>query len=498
MRFNYVTRYAFYVMRYKTRQKLFILFVLIFFIITPLIILHAVGYRITLSWPIKFNQILQKTGMFIINTKPKGAIIYLNNKPQQLFFKKYFSKTESYLKTPDKIQNLLPGEYDVQLKLRGHWSWKKKLNIYPGQTTYIEEVYLLKKELPVQIFYTAIQKIAVSPNKKYSAILNNNQQITILDLDNELQILTWPQAQDKVYPVKFASQVFNRAKFFCWSPDSQKILVNNNIIDLKNTKQSLDLNKLIGQNIENIKWNENNYNQLYYQYKNSINLFDFSNNKSAILMNGEKYLDYLIKDDYLFLITQIDEHDNDDINKTIKFQTFSLKEKKIIQEIDLPYSPQYELLNERHKLLNLYDNKHKILYLIDPLANFSSLKKIINNIKYIQWVDDKKLLYANDFEVWLLDMDCDGEINRTSNKNLLTRISEQITNIFWHPNNNYVFYSTDKTINVIELNTVGNKRNIIELIKFDKIDSIFLNANGDILYFNAKIGNQEGLYKLAI
>ncbi|MFH0973105.1 MAG: hypothetical protein V1768_03935 [Patescibacteria group bacterium] len=134
-------------MRYKTRQKLFILFVLIFFIITPLIILHAVGYRITLSWPIKFNQILQKTGMFIINTKPKGAIIYLNNKPQQLFFKKYFSKTESYLKTPDKIQNLLPGEYDVQLKLRGHWPWKKKVKYLSRTNNLYRRSLFIKKRI---------------------------------------------------------------------------------------------------------------------------------------------------------------------------------------------------------------------------------------------------------------------------------------------------------------------------------------------------------------
>lgn len=108
----------------------------------------------------------------------------------------------------------------------------------------------------------------------------------------------------------------------------------------------------------------------------------------------------------------------------------------------------------------------------------------------MQWINDNKLLYSNDFEIWLYDLN-------NHKKTILTRISEPITGIIWHPSNNYVIYSTDKSINIIELDE-REKRNITELICLDKISSLNLSQKGDILYFMAKIGNQEGLYKLAI
>ena len=112
-------------MTLKTRRLLYISFILAFLIITSSLILYATGYRIKLTWPIDFNQTFQKTGMFIFDTEPHGAKIYLNKKPQELFFKKIFTREESFIKTPTKIKNLLPGEYDITLELEGYWPWRK-------------------------------------------------------------------------------------------------------------------------------------------------------------------------------------------------------------------------------------------------------------------------------------------------------------------------------------------------------------------------------------
>ena len=127
--------------------------------------------------------------------------------------------------------------------------------------------------------------------------------------------------------------------------------------------------------------------------------------------------------------------------------------------------------------------------MLDPFYPVKPLYESLSNIKLTKWISDKKLLYANDFEIWLLDLN-------NHKKTLLTRISQEITNIFWHPSNNYVVYTTDQTVNIIELDD-REKRRITEIVKFEQIKWPFLKA-GDTLYFYTKIGNQEGLYKLAI
>ena len=87
--------------------------------------------------------------------------------------------------------------------------------------------------------------------------------------------------------------------------------------------------------------------------------------------------------------------------------------------------------------------------------------------------------------------------NKNGKKILLTRISEPLSEVIWHPNNNNIIYVTKKSVNVIELDD-REKYNITKLIELEKIERPILNKKGDILYFSAKIGNQEGIYKLYI
>lgn len=472
----------------KIRRFLFIFFIIAFLVITPWLSLYAAGYKIELNWPLNFKKTLQKTGMFVLNTSPRNAKIFIDNKPSQLFFKKYFNKEQSYLTTPAKIKNILPGEYDVRLELPGYWPWGKKLTIQPGQSTYAEDIYLFKKDLPLQIISMAsanknfsripIRKIDQSPNKKYFLVLNE-EKITILEINNNNLII--------IPLVSLGDQIKSDSPIL-WSPDNEKVLVGKIIFNLKDKNDLIYLDKLIGKDADNLKWDKNNPNRLYYQYADSINYFDLNTKSKKTLIKGKEYLDHLIKNDYIFFISQA--------SKIVKLEGIALKTGETVKEIELPSSPQYKFINNDHNLINVYDAKHQLLYLLDPLAPVNPLKEIINNIKYTYWINNNKLLYANDFEIWLLDMDNNWPLAKTGKK-ILTRISEPITDVLWHPSKNYIIYSTNKTINIIELDE-REKRNITELIKLDEIYSPSLSPKGDILYFGAKIGQQEGLYKLEI
>ena len=99
------------------------------------------------------------------------------------------------------------------------------------------------------------------------------------------------------------------------------------------------------------------------------------------------------------------------------------------------------------------------------------------------------MLYINDFEIWLYNL-------QTRNKTLITRISETINGAILHPSKDYIIYSTRGTINAIELDE-REKRNSTELIKFDSIDSFKLSPD-NVLYFLGGIGNSQGLYKFLI
>jgi len=453
-------------MSLTTRRILYILFIIAFLTITPMVIFYAAGYKFNLSGA-KF----QRTGTFIFDTKPKGAKIFINDKPQQTFFKKYFAKEKSFVTTPTKIKNLLPDEYEIKFELDNYWLWQKKLTIYPGASTYAEDVYLFKQSLPILLLSDEINNSQLSPDKNKLAILTG-KQIKIVNLTNDEQTtLPYHQLSTSTYS---------------WAPSSKKLLLNKTVLNIDNVEEKTDLGDYIKTEISKPKWDYTSDDKLYHQNKNNINSFALATKANKIILNNQSQVlvsDYLVKNDYLYLINQI--------SNTTNLNIFQINSGKLIKKINLPGSNNYYFINATHQLLNLYDQDHQILYLIDPFSLFySPLQETINNIKYTYWVNDDKLLYANDFEVWLFDIEHNKKI-------LLTRISQTITGIIWHPSNNYIIYSTDTTINTIELDE-REKHNITEIIKLDKIAFPVLNQKGNTLYFYAKIGNQEGLYKLAI
>jgi hypothetical protein len=417
--------------------------------------LYAAGYRLG-----KNGLSIQRTGMFIIDSKPKGAKILIDGKLQKTWSISMFNESKG-ITTPAKIKNLLPGEYELKIEMDGYWSWQKKLTINPGASTFAENIYLFKNDLPIQVAPADMASIHLSPNKN-QAVIFSDDLITFLNLTDESQ--------------KTTKRNNLTEKNILWSEDQNKIIIDNYLYNLADLTSIIDLKK-ITPNSFNYKWNGNT---LYYQDKNSIYQLEPSNLAKKIVSN-KIFNDYLIKNNYLYLIIKT--------NQAINLEVVDITTNENIKSINLPGSGNYSFINVEQNLLNLYDNNHKTLYLIDPMSAYEPLVEIINNVKTTHWNDSSNLLYTNDFEIWLYNLG-------TKNKTLITRISDIINNAVLHPSKDYIIYSTDKTINTIELDERG-KKNITELIKFDSINSFIL-INADTIYFPGKIGNSKGLYKFLI
>lgn len=443
-------------MTLKVRRILSLTFILLFLMVTPAIVLYAAGFKLS-----KNGFFIQKTGMFIIDSNPRGAKIFIDGKVQKNFIGSLFNKN-SFIATPAKIKNLLPGEYDLALELNGYLSWQKKLTVNPGASTFAEDIYLFKNGLPVQIFPAKIESINLSPEKNQALILSAGQFI-FFNLADETKKSTGQKSL---------------GKNIAWSLDGQRLVIDNYLYNLNDLKVKVDLSKLT-PDIFNYKWSNNS---LFFQDKASIYRLDSANLPIKII-GHKKFNDFLIKDRYLYLINKSES--------TANLEVVNIASGEQIKSISLPASANYSFVKEEQALLNLYDKARKILYLIDPLtAYYSPLVEVINNVKTAFWANDNNLLYAGDYEIWLYNL-------ATKKKTLITRVSDTINHAVMHPNKNYIIYSTDQAINAIELDERG-KRNIAELVRFDLIDSFALNAKGDILYFTGKIGKAKGLYKLLI
>lgn len=459
-------------MTIATRRFLYIAFILAFSIITPWVISYAAGYQLSfsLSKPLQF----QKTGMLILNSSPDQAMIYLNGNIQQIFSKKYFGKifgsNQSYILTPAKIKNLLPGEYDVRLEKDGYWLWQKKLTVKGGESTYAEDVYLFKNNLPFLI---------ADGEVKNSLLTSDGKRLITLTIDN-LFITNTSDDTTKKIALKITADNFSL------SPDEKRLIIGNFVYDIDGDAEPISLAGSVGQDALNFQWNKTANDKIIYISSSNngsqntlkeVNLTDLS---IRHIIATEKIENYFIKDGIIYIINAIGNQ------KRIYIYD---SEHVRLTDFELSKSDDYSFINSNNNLINLFNNRQKTLYLINPKNKFQ-IEEIINNVSFASWINNNKLLYGNDFEIWIYDM-------QYNQKSLLTRVSSSIQKAMLHPSDNYIIFVTENTIKTIELDD-REKRNITELFKLEKISNPQLNSTGDMLYFGGKIGNQEGLYKLSI
>src|SRR3989338_8029730 len=114
------------------RRILFSLFVLLFVFSAVILLFYASGYRYHAG-----KKIIEKTGKLIVETQPGGARVSLSGAPQQ-----------SSLQTPAGISSLLSGEYELLIEKDGYFSVSKRISITPGVSTVINNIVLIKKNVP--------------------------------------------------------------------------------------------------------------------------------------------------------------------------------------------------------------------------------------------------------------------------------------------------------------------------------------------------------------
>lgn len=108
------------------RKVVFYLFLLLYVVVTPLVILYALGYQIRPGQ----QQALVRTGLIALGTSPEGARVFLGSSRYRW-------------KTPTVLRDLRPGDYTIRLTLRNHQPWTAPVRVEGEKATVLDHVLLL-------------------------------------------------------------------------------------------------------------------------------------------------------------------------------------------------------------------------------------------------------------------------------------------------------------------------------------------------------------------
>jgi len=112
----------------KLRKIFFYLFLMIYIVFCPFVILYALGMRVNTN-----TKSIQKTGIISVSTIPAEADVTLNQR--------HFPK-----KTPTIIRNLPPGNYSLTLSLKNYLPWEKILTVKEEKATMAENILLIPQK----------------------------------------------------------------------------------------------------------------------------------------------------------------------------------------------------------------------------------------------------------------------------------------------------------------------------------------------------------------
>lgn len=452
-------------MKNHTRHILFYLAIAIFVTLAPGLVLYSLGYRF--DWQAK---LVRKVGMIIIETQPKEARVYLNNK---LVGKQ----------SPVKIKNLLPGDYTVRVEQEGFFSWEKKLTVKSQEVNWANHVLLVKKEWPEEILTKNSSKyFSVSPDNEMLAYLPESEKkkgIWIKKLKKPLAP-TKNNDEEKIFPnnldaftknnninsINFANINFSddgKNILFSWTIDTGK--VQHGIINIEE-RNVLYLSDLFGAEIKNIKLHNNN---IYFLNQNQLKRTDFSAKKAEIVKPN--IIDYVFYKENLFYL------------KSINGEVIVINDANNSKQIGkIGKTNQAELKIGPLGYLAYNDQQNNKLYI-----NINGDQKEISDNKILNFTWSKsgaKLLFHTALEVWMYYINTNEKIIHpeylSNQTNLITRISKNISGIDFF-NSEHGLYLSNGRLNLFEFDD-RDKRNINE-INLKILENSAPIINNNTIYF---------------
>jgi len=359
-----------------------------------------------------------------LKAEPRQVEVYLNDgleKKTDLFFGSAL------------IKNLLPQNYNIEVKKEGYLSWKKNLEVKEKEVTEIKSVFLAPSQVRFNLLINNVQKAWFSPDGKKIAIKEASQgngwSLKLYDLEKNL----------KSHLIKERDVSSKGAELLGieWDNDSKKIYLNAGakeqekrfFLELEKPSPVLKETNL-PRPLQGILAAESHDNNNYYL-----------DNLGFVLRNGTS--------------------SEAKINKT----PFPVRAET---EYRLRTFDNFVFLQESGSLY-LFNKEN------DSWEKF--LEKT-NDVKLSP--DKKKLAIFSDSEIWIFFLKNTDEqpLKKSGEKTFLTRLSEKIGDVFWLNPDYLVFNSGDK-IKIAEIDD-RDKINVVDLVEY-KNSLIFWRENANAL-----------------
>ena len=166
---NYVNIYN---MTKRIRFIILVICVVLFFVVSPYIVVYSLGYRIDFE-----GKKITATGGINVRALPQGAEVIVDSKSG--------GKT-SFLSPTVFVQNLLPKKHSILIRKDGYFSYQKTLEVKEKEVTRLDQVILFKEKISfekladkTQSPFAKQEQFFIKNNNLYQ---NNNDKSVLIEI----------------------------------------------------------------------------------------------------------------------------------------------------------------------------------------------------------------------------------------------------------------------------------------------------------------------------
>lgn len=451
------------------RKIIFWVFIALFFVTAPLLILYTIGYRY--NWA---RGKLQETGVAILDYRPNNSTLTVNTKAQSG-------------KPPARFPGLTPGRYTFTIHKDGYADWTKRLWIEPSKTTFAQHMILWKTGSAATTLSDEVSRMVVaSPDQKRIAFVEKKAPARIQFVN------TRTQKNDATIAIPLSPK--SEITTLLWSPRGKRLFVEGSAgeqftIDMESaTPLALPLQRIIPIRLENVSWNSTDDDRLYGYRRatppeQGYELVEVDLFRGAIQNASAPFAQqspYRVEDDLLYRVA----------SGALVITEFVPSRRALERRLVLPDAPTTNvtfLANGPDGIITLFDATHKRLLLIDKeTKTLYPIQETIDGVVTAAWSPLKnRLVWSTGKELWLLDLE-------QSTREMMREEKEKIQDIAWDPENEYVLYGAGDTVQVIEIDNRDN-RNRATLATVPSRKGLVVGSDGTTIWMT---GTSEGKTKL--
>ncbi len=444
----------------KIRNTFFIILILLFLAIAPAMVMYCLGWRIDWgTWKII------EPGMLYFRATPKSAEVYVEGKPQK--------KTDMFFGSI-LVEDLMPRNYEVEIRKAGYHSWTKNLSVNKRQVTEAKNITLIPENINLNQISANLEKVFYSQD--FSKVIA--QEFT----DDA-------KAKTKKWSLKLIN-TSNSLKSQLISQDDFKLgtaIDLQNVTIAENTKRAiieviakdqlfyflLDLQTSVltqvnpKDEIDDIYFNPNSEDKIFLLTPSTK-----KNTKPEDLFYDLKEMSLKTKEVSAVLFTNLvtlnisgnDAYILDAAGFIYKSDLSILNMDKLnIIPFIIKSETEYKLIPSGGRIF-LEENSDLYILSKDTL----SFEKIMSSIKgFSLSPDSKQLAYSNgnDVHIMFLEKKLEQPHKEKGDDILLESFSDGVDNVYWF-NNFYLILSSKNKVKIVETDD-RSKLNIVDAIDIE-------------------------------